>query len=175
MSHLNENVQGAVPTSTGAITGSLADASALGYALNHSQNEVGTGTGNYSDGDYYLFFTGADSYSGVASVSSDTITLPKGTFYIKCVPTFGDASSSAGNSEIRLQFVDRDDNAVGNLGAVNLENTGATYPSVGLCTALVDGPNIVKLKVVGTPIGSFPKNGTESLQSPFFLEIMRIK
>ncbi len=175
MSHLNDNIQGATPNAQGNITGSLDDSSALGHVLTNSNGQTGSGSGGYGVGDYYLFFTGANSYSGIATVTSDSIVLPKGTFFIECCPTFGQNNSTLGNTELRAQFVDENDNGLGNIGAVNRDIT-ATYPAPGLFTAYVEGPATVKLKVTAVTASSdFPKNGSESDRSNFFLEIIRIK
>lgn len=175
MSHNKEVIAGSLPNVTSEITATLDNNSKLGHALNNSRTQTGSGTGNYADGDYYLFLTGSNSYSGVASVSSDTITLPDGVFFIQCVPTFGAQTSTSANTEMFLQFHDKDDNAVGNMMPVNLDIVNPTYISIGVCTALIEGPNEIKLKVMGTPTGNYPKNGTDDVKSPFFLEVLRIK
>jgi hypothetical protein len=175
MSHNLDIIASESQNVTSEITATIDYNQKLGHALNHSDGQTGAGSGNYANGDYYLFFTGADSYSGIASVSSDTITLPDGEFLIQCVPTFGEQTTTSANTEIFLQFHDKDDNPVGNMMPVNLDNVYPTYMSTGICTAYAVGPNTVKLKVMGTPTGNFPKNGTETGRSPFFLEIMRVK
>lgn len=182
MSHLNDNIQGATPTVQGNITGSLDDSSTLGHVLTNSNGQTGSGSGFYtaSTGEYYLFFTGADNYSGIATVTSDSIILPKGTFFIECCPTFGQNNSTLGNTELRAQFVDENDNGLGNIGAVNRDLLNSTFPAPGLFTAYVEGPATVKLKVTAVTASSdFPKNGVESTvansRSNFFLEIIRIK
>ena len=175
MTHITESIQGATANVSGEITGGLDYSLKLGHVLTHSDGETGSGTGNYANGDYYLFFTGADSYSGIATVSGDTITLDDGTYFIQCQPTFGDLVSTAGNTEARMQFVDQDDNPLGNSACINRDTVNVTYPAYNVCVAYVEGPATVKLKFIATPTGTFPKNGTESNKSPFFLEIMRIK
>lgn len=174
MSHNLESIAGSQPNVDSEITATLDSNPKLGHALNNSRTQQGSGTGNYADGDYYSFLTGSDSYSGIATVSGDTITLPVGVFYIECMPTFGAQTSTSANTEIFMQFVDSNDNSVGNRMAVNLDIVNPTYISIGVCTALVSGPNTVKLKVIGTPIGNFPKNGTDDIKSPFYLNIMRL-
>lgn len=174
MSHNNENIQGATPSATSAITGGLDNSMTLGYAINHSSGETGAGSGNYAASDNYIFFTGADNYAGIASVSSDTITIPKGTFFIQCIPTFGDINSSLGNTELRAQFVDEHDTPLGNKGAVN-RDYGASFPASGLFSAYVEGPATITLKIDSVSGAShFPKNGVETIRSPFFLDIIRI-
>lgn len=175
MSHNTEVIAGSTTNVDSEITATLDNNSKLGHALNNSRTQQGSGTGNYTNGEYYSFLTGSNSYSGVASVSGDTITLPHGVFFIQCIPTFGAQTSTSANTEMFLQFHDRDDNAVGNMMPVNLDIVYPTYISIGVCTALVEGPNTIKLKVMGTPTGNFPKNGTDDIKSPFFLEVMRIK
>lgn len=181
MSHLNENIQGATPTAQGNITATLDDSSTLGHVLTNSNGQQGSGSGFYtastaSTDEYYLFFTGATSFSGIATVTSDSIILPKGTFFIECCPTFGQNNSTMGNTELRAQFVDENDNGLGNIGAVNRDILNCTFPAPALFSAYVEGPATVKLKITEvTANNQFPKNGSESNRSNFFLEIMRIK
>lgn len=174
MSHVIESIQGATANVNAEITGGLDYSLKLGETLNRSNLQTGAGTGNYGNGEYYLFFTGADKYSGVATVSSDTITLDRGTYFIQCHPTFGDLNSSLGNTEARMQFVDEDDNPLGNIACINRDHVSATYPAFNVCVAYVQGPATVKLKFTTLPTGTFPKNGAETNKSPFYLEIMRI-
>lgn len=172
MSHLTESVQGESPDVSGNITVTLDASPALGHFITNSNGETGSGTGFYGAGDYYLFFTGADSYVGNATVSGDTITLPRGTFFIECCPTFGQNNSSLGNTELRAQFVDEHNNGLGNIGAIN-RDCNATYNGGGICTAYVTGPSTVKLKITSVSASThFPKNGTETNKSPFSLEII---
>jgi len=176
MSHNVENISGATPSVNTEITKTLSYNSQLGHALNNTDSsDTGSGSGNYANGNYYLFFTGADSYSGLATLTSDSITIPDGTYFIRCVPTFGQQTSTSANTEIFMQFHDQNDSAVGNKMSITLDNINPTYSTSCACVAYVEGPNVVKLKVIGTPTGTFPKNGTESSLSPFFLEIIRIK
>lgn len=175
MSHNIEVIAGSAANVDSEITATLDSKVKLGHALNNSRTEQGSGTGNYADGEYYSFLTGSDSYSGVASVSGDTITLPEGVFYIECVPTFGEQTSTSANTEMFMQFVNSNDESVGNMMPVNLDIVNPTYISVGICTALVSGPDTVKLKVIGIPTGNYPKNGTDTDKSPFYLNIMRLE
>ena len=132
-------------------------------------------SGNYGINDYYIFFLGSDTYDGLVELSYDSLTVPEGTYFIQCQPTFGDLVSTAGNTEARMQFVDQDDNPLGNLACINRDSVNPTYPAYNVCVAYVEGPATVKLKFTAAPTGTFPKNGTESNKSPFFLEIMRVK
>ena len=173
MTHLLDQIQSGKPSVTGAITQTVSDESTAGHFAVNNVGQTSGGTGNYSASDYYIFFSGTTNYSGLASISSDTITLPKGTYFIKCIPTFGDAGpTTTGNTELRAQFVDQDDNPLGNLGAVN-RDIYATYPSVGIFTAYVEGPATVKLKITSVT-GTFPKDETGTNLSAYFLDIMRI-
>lgn len=174
MSHNNDNIQGNTPDVNCNITASLSYDKKLGRLLNNSNGQTGSGSGYYAASDYYLFFTGGGNYAGNATVSGDTITLEKGTYFIMCVPTFGDVVSTTGNTEMRAQFVDASDNPLGNKGAVN-RNNNADYPASGLFSAYVTGPAEVKLKVISVSGSThFRKDGTETTKTPFYLEILRV-
>ena len=176
MTHLIEQIQSGKPSVNGEVTQTLNKASASGHYSVNNVGQTSGGTGNYSASapdNYYIFFSGNTNHTGVASVSGDTITLPKGAFFIKCIPTFGNAGpSSTGNTELRAQFVDENDIGVGNIGAVN-RDVYASYPSAGIFTAYVTGPAEIKLKITDV-IGTFPKGNTETNLSAYFLDIMRI-
>ena len=179
MSHNTESIQGATSDVSSNISGSLDNSSTLGYMLTNSDGQTRSTSGNYIQNDYYDFWTGADNYSGVGTLGSNYITLPRGHFFILCIPTFGSGSSSSGNTEARMQWVKHDgdpanDETIGNLSCVNLNYVNATYPTPGYCAAYVEGSCEVRLKFMSITAGTFPKAGTENITSPFFLHIERI-
>lgn len=177
MSHNNDNIQGNTPDVNSNVITTLSYDQTLGRVLNNTSGQTGSGSGYYSassPNNYYLFFTGGGNYAGNATVSGDTITLEKGTYFILCVPTFGDVVSTTGNTEMRAQFVDADDNPLGNKGTVN-RNNNADFPASGLFSAYVTGPAQVKLKVISVSGSThFRKDGTETDKTPYFLDILRI-
>ena len=167
------SVGGTIYGQTWAVNDRLIINEDMGGTITNSK--IKKATGNYSLNDYYIFFIGSDTYNDQIEISYDSIILPEGSFFIQCVPTFSEQNSTSANTEIFLQFVDSDDNSVGNMMPVNLDNVYPTYMSTGICTAHVVGPETVRLKVQAAPTGTFPKIGTETGRSPFFLEIMRLK
>lgn len=178
MSHNILNIQADSGDVNGAITGTLEQVAELGQELTNANGQAGSGTGNYIAGDYYKFLTGANSYSGKGvSVSGDTISITGGIFMIFCVPTFGAALSSLGDTEMRMQFQDKAGEPLGNLGVTNRTSIGASFPASCIFSAYVEGPRDVVLKVISIKNASsnWPKNGTESANSKMFLEIIRIE
>lgn len=179
MSHNQESIQGATPNISSSVTQTLDESTALGHMLTYSDGDTRSTSGNYAANDYFDFWTGAGSYSGVATLGSNYVTLPKGHFFILCVPTFGDISTTTGNNEIRMQWVKHDgdpnnDEAIGNKSSVNLNTSTPTYPSIGQCAAYVEGPCEIRLKVISVTAGTFPKAGTETNRGPFFLHVERV-
>jgi hypothetical protein len=179
MSHNIESIQGETPNVSSEVTGTLSNSQTLGYMLNYSTGQTRSTSGNYGANDYYDFWTGADNYSGLGTLGGNYVTLPRGHFFVLCAPTFGDKTSSSGNNEARMQWVKHDgtpanDEAIGNLSSVNLDYVEPTYPSTGKCAAYVEGPCEIRLKFISIPAGTFPKAGTETNKSPFFLYIQRI-
>lgn len=179
MSHNVESIQGATPDVNSNATGGLDNSSTMGYMLTHSDGQTRSTSGNYGQNDYFDFWTGADNYSGVGTLGSNYLTLPKGHFFILCIPTFGFASTTTGNNEIRMQWVKHDgdpnnDVAIGNKAVGNRDYVNPTYPSPNNCAAYVEGPCEIRLKVIDVPIGTFSKAGTENDRSPFFLHVERI-
>lgn len=176
MSHNVLNIQVNSGDVTGAITGTISEEMGLGQMLVHSATKSGTGTGTYTAGDNYLFYTGADSYSdeGV-SISGDTISLTGGIYVILCVPTFGSLASTLGDTEAKMQFQTVAGEALGNIATVNRNSLDATFAGGQTCAAYVESPADVVLKVIAASAGDFPKNGTDSTNSPMFIEVIRVK
>jgi hypothetical protein len=176
MSHNVFNVQGVAGDVTGDITNTISEAAGLGQMLTNSSGQIGSGSGFYIAGDNYLFFTGANSYVGDGvTVSGDTISIKSGIFVIFCVPTFGSQSSTLGNTDMRAQFQDASGEALGNINIINRDSFNCTYNGSQICSAYVEGPRDVHLKVISVNGSVFPKNGTETSNSNFFLEIIRVK
>ena len=177
MSHNTINIQTKSPNVDGSITGTMEQAPELGQVLTNANGQQGSGTGNYTQGDNYLFLTGSDSYTGTGvSVSGDTISLSAGVFMIFCVPTWGPCSSTLGDTEIRMQFQDVSGEGLGNIGVSNRHSKYATYPAANIYSAYVEGPKDVVLKVISIKNASsnWPKNNTENSNSRMFLEITRV-
>ena len=179
MSHNTEQIRGNNPNVSGEITATLDKSPTLGIIATQAGSQQMTSTGNYSTSspdNYYIFFAGNINASDTVSVSSDTITISdKGTYYLRCCPSFGAYTGSLGNQYIRMQFVDENGNGLGNIGSA-VRNTGSTYPPSGIFAGIVQGHATVKLEVKAlTSSSHFPKNTTESTYSQFFLEVIRIK
>jgi hypothetical protein len=169
----NISVGGTIYGQTWAVGDRLIINEDMGGTITNSK--IIKASGNYAINDYYIFFLGADTYNGLVEISYDSLTVPEGVYFIQCVPTFGEQTSTSANTEIFLQFHDSNDNPVGNMMPCNLDYVYPTYWSLGMCTAHVVGPETIKLKVMATPTGTFPKDGDETSSSPFFLEVMRLK
>ena len=176
MSYLVEQIQSEKPVS-GNITATLDEQALLGVVLGNSNGQTGAGSGNYAAGDYYSFYAGQSFPSGNSSVSGTDITLEKGTYFLRCVPTFGQLTSSIGNSEARMQFVDSNDIPIhGCLSSINRDNS-PTYPAPCIVVGIANGPGVFHLKFQAINAGTFPAGGTASNEtnlSPYHLEIMRI-
>ena len=156
MSHNTINIQTKSPNVDGSITGTMEQAPELGQVLTNANGQQGSGTGNYAQGDNYLFLTGV--------------------FMIFCVPTWGPCSSTLGDTEIRMQFQDVSGEGLGNIGVSNRHSKYATYPGANIYSAYVEGPRDVVLKVISIKNASsnWPKNNTENSKSRMFLEITRV-
>ena len=175
MSHNVLQVQADQANASGAITGTISEEQELGTALNNASGQAGTGSGNYIAGDNYVFLTGSDTYTGKGvTISGDTIKITGGIFLILCCPTFGGATSTPGNTELRAQFQDSTGEALGNIGVTNRASTVATYPGSNMFAAYVEGPRDVHLKITAINAGSFPNNATETANCKMFIEIIRI-
>lgn len=176
MSHLVEQIQSEIPVS-GNITATLDEQAKLGAVLGNSTGQTGAGTGNYIAGDYYNFYAGQSFPSGNATVSGTDIVLDKGTYFLRCVPTFGQLTSSIGNSEARMQFVDSHGNPIhGCLSSINRDNS-PTYPAPCIVVGVAQGAGTYHLKIQAINAGTFPKGGTASNEtnlSPYHLEIIRL-
>ena len=176
MSHNVLNIQAQAGDVNGDITNTISQEMGLGEVLTNSAGTNPGGTGTYTAGDNYLFYTGADSYTdeGV-SISGDTVSITGGIYIILCVPTFGNLASSNPSTDIRLQFQNQSGEGLGNIALCSRNSTESTYPSGQMCAAHVEGPADIVLKVISATAGDFPKNGTDNTASPFFIEVIRIK
>ena len=176
MSHLNEQIESNKPVS-GNITGTFDTRATIGKTLAISDGQQGAhSSASYSAGDYYDFYAGAAYTGGDVVVDGSDIQISKGVFFLRCLPTFGTSVSSTGPNEARMQFVDENDNAIGNKASINLNNY-ATYPAPPICVGVAQGPGIFRLKFDAINAGTFNGSGASSqdtVNAPYFLEIIRL-
>ena len=176
MSHLSEQIESNKPIN-GNITSTLDRRADIGKILAISNGQQGGhSSATYSAGEYYDFYAGAAYSGGDVVVNGSDIEISKGVFFLRCLPTFGTSVSSTGPNEARMQFVDENDNPVGNKASINFNNF-ATYPAPPVCVGIAQGPGIFRLKFDAINAGTFNGSGASSqdtVNSPYLLDIIRL-